>query len=303
MDEEPTPSLFAPKQWPVWIVLGILWLIAVLVPYGMAKTIGKGMGWLVYKLAKRRRIITRVNLDICFPELTPEQRETLTREHFEAMGIALIMTGFSWWASDRKLAPLYHPEGREQLEAELKKGKGAILLGHHFTDMEIVGRMAAKYTPISVIYRQHENPVIEWASRKSREKRFAGAISHHDMRAMIRTLKRGGAVWYAPDQAYRGPNSTIVPFFGEPASTHTGTSALARISKSPVIMVYGHRQPDNNGYRVIAKPPLKEFPTKDATADAARINREYEAIIREAPEQYFWSHRRFKKRDGMADPY
>ena len=296
--------LYAPRHWPVWAALGLFWLATALPPYGAVQAMGRWIGRAAYRIGGRRRHITRVNLALCFPELTEEQRERLTRDHFEAMGIALMMTGFAWWASDRKVERLYHPEGREHVDRALAAGGGAILLGHHFTDMEIVGRMAARHNPIAVVYREHNHPVLEWAFRRNREKRFAAAISHEDIRSMIKALRKQGiAVWYAPDQAYNGPHSALVPFFGVPAATHTGTSAIARLSKAPVILVHGHRLPGNAGYRVVAQPPLEGFPSDDPAADAARINALYEQTIRQAPEQYLWSHRRFKKRKGLADPY
>ena len=295
--------LYAPSHWPSWLVLGLMWLIATLLSYGMAQRLGRLIGGAAYRLAKRRRHIARVNLKLCFPDYSDKEIDDLNRRHFEAMGIGLVMTAFGWWASDRKLEPLCHFAGLHHLEKAFAEGKGVLMVGHHFTDMEIVGSMAARRHPIAVVYRQHENPVLEWALARQRRRLFADAISHKDVRKMVRTLKNNIGLWYPPDQAYSGQHSAVVPFFGVPAATHTGTSTLARLSKAPVIMVYGHRLPGNAGYRVEASAPLGNFPTDDAAADAARINLEIETIIRKAPEQYFWSHRRFKRRRGLADPY
>jgi len=281
----------------------MMWLIARLMPYPMALALGRGFGRLAYRLAKRRRHIAEVNLRLCLPELTPAQTDDLNRRHFEAMGIGLVMTAFSWWASDRKVEPLYHPEGREHVDQALSSGKGVLLVGYHFTDMELVGRMAARHNPIAVVYRKHENPVIEWALARQRKRRFADAIPHRDVRRMVRTMKSNIGLWFSPDQAYNSQHSVLAPFFGVAAATHTSASVLARLGKAPVIMAYGHRLPGNQGYRVVAKPPLEAFPSSDPVIDAGRINAEIEIAIREAPEQYFWSHRRFKKRRGMKDPY
>ena len=304
MSNDQPSSLYAPRHWPMWFALGLFWVFTALPPYGMVLTMGRWIGRSAYRIAGRRRHITRVNLELCFPELDPEEREKRVHAHFEAMGIALMMTGFAWWASDRKVDKLYHPEGETYVDEALAGGKGVILLGHHFTDMEIVGRMAARHSPIAVVYRVHNNPVMEWAFRRNRERRFAGAISHEDIRGMLKALRKQKiAVWYAPDQAYNGPNSVLVPFFGVPAATHTGTSAIARISKAPVILVHGHRLPGTAGYQVKARPPLEGFPSGDPAADTTRLSRLFEEAIRQAPEQYLWTHRRFKKRKGMQDPY
>jgi KDO2-lipid IV(A) lauroyltransferase len=153
------------------------------------------------------------------------------------------------------------------------------------------------------MYRPHENPVIEEAFQRNREKRFSAAIPRGDMRQVIKTLKQNQAVWYAPDQSYSDPNSALVPFFDVPASTNLGTSRLAKVSGAPVLPFFGFRLPGSRGYRLVIHPPLDEFPGDDLAADAARINAIIEAAVREAPEQYFWVHRRFKNRPGLADPY
>jgi KDO2-lipid IV(A) lauroyltransferase len=153
------------------------------------------------------------------------------------------------------------------------------------------------------MYRRHENPVIEQAFSKNRQHRFTAAIPRDDIRLMVRTLRNNHAVWYAPDQSFRGTNSALVPFFGIPAATNTGTSRLAKVARAPVLLFVGYRLPGKAGYRLVIQPPLADFPTDDPPADAARINGLIEQAIRQAPEQYLWIHRRFKKREGLADPY
>jgi KDO2-lipid IV(A) lauroyltransferase len=153
------------------------------------------------------------------------------------------------------------------------------------------------------MYRRHENPVIEQAFSKNRQHRFITAIPRNDIRMMVRTLRQNHAVWYAPDQSFKGPNSALVPFFAVPAATNTGTSRLAKVAGSPVLLFVGYRLPGGQGYRLVIQPPLADFPTDDPPADAARINGLIEQAVRLAPEQYLWIHRRFKKRPGLADPY
>ncbi|MCU7859143.1 MAG: lipid A biosynthesis acyltransferase, partial [Candidatus Thiodiazotropha sp. (ex Lucinoma kastoroae)] len=144
---------------------------------------------------------------------------------------------------------------------------------------------------------------IEWAFNRNRRQRFEAAIPRNDIRQVVRTLKQGLPVWYAPDQSFKGPNSTLAPFFGEPAGTNTATSRLAKISRAQVILFSGIRKMDNSGYRLIIHPPLADFPTEDTHLDATRINGLIEKAIAYAPAQYLWIHRRFKKRKVIPDPY
>jgi KDO2-lipid IV(A) lauroyltransferase len=255
------------------------------------------------RLSERRRHIAETNLALCFPDQREAERADLLVRHFESLGVGLLTTGMAWWSSDRRLRSLVTIEGLEHLQQAMAQGKGAILLSAHFSDLEMSGRLLSLFHPFAVMYRPHENPVIEQAFRRNRELRFSAAITRGDMRQVLKTLKQNQAVWYAPDQSYSDPNSALVPFFNVPASTNLGTSRLAKVSGAPVLPFFGYRLPGNQGYRLVIQPSLAGFPSDDVAADTARINRIIEDAVREAPEQYFWIHRRFKNRPGLPDPY
>lgn len=291
------------RYWPTHIGLGLLWLICHGLPYTAIVRLGKWLGRLVMRVSGRRRHIAETNLTLCFPEQSQEERSELLARHFESLGVGLLTTGMAWWSSDRRLRSLAEIEGLEHLQQVIAMGKGAILLSAHFSDLEMSGRLLSLFHPFAVMYRTHENPVIEQAFRRNRELRFSAAISRGDVRQMIKTLKRNQAVWYAPDQSYSDPNSTLAPFFDVPASTNLGTSRLAKVSGAPVVPFFGYRLAGSQGYRLVILPPLADFPSDDVAADTARINKVIEAAVREAPEQYFWVHRRFKNRPGLPDPY
>ena len=154
-------------------------------------------------------------------------------------------------------------------------------------------------------YRQHANPVYDWIQRSARERfnRNNTVIERRDVRTMIRQLKKGRPIWYAPDQDYGASHSVFVPFFGVPAATITATSQLSRLGKAKVIPFTCLRKPEG-GYHYKVSPPLENFPSSDETQDALRINHIVEQSVMMAPEQYLWVHRRFKTRpDGEPDLY
>jgi KDO2-lipid IV(A) lauroyltransferase len=296
-------AAYSPVIWPSWFALGLLWLVGRLLPYRPALFLGRILGRLIYRLSARRRHIARINLGICFPELSEVQREQRLREHFDSLGIGMLMIGFAWWASEEKLRPLVEIEGFEHLQQSLTKGRGVILLSAHFTDLEMTARLISLYHKIAVMYRPHENPAIEWAFSRNRQRNFEAAIPRNEIRQVVRTLKQNLPVWYAPDQSFKGRNSTLAPFFGEPAGTNTATSRLAKISGADVILFAAYRKQDGTGYRLLLHPPLQEFPSEDLQQDATRINGLMEQAIAYAPAQYLWIHRRFKKRKVIPDPY
>jgi KDO2-lipid IV(A) lauroyltransferase len=293
----------SPYLWPSWLGLFLLWFCGRFLSYPVVLGMGRKLGRLIYLLGRRRRRIAETNLRICFPEKNDAEREQLLRDHFESLGIGLLLTGFAWWASEDKLRPLVKVEGLEHLEAGVKQGRGVIVLGSHFTDLELSGRLFVLFHPVAVMYRQHENPVIERAYSRNKQRNFTAVIPRDDIRQTLRILKKNQPIWYAVDQSFKGPNSILAPFFNEPASTNTATSRLAKVSKAPVLMYSCYRLPGREGFRLVFSPPLADFPTDDPEADATRINAMVEDAIRIAPEQYLWIHRRFKKRKVLPDPY
>jgi KDO2-lipid IV(A) lauroyltransferase len=272
------------------IRLPIPWL------FGIARPLGR----LFMHLGERRARIARINIGLCFPELGPAEQEALVRRHFEAAAIGLFELALGWWAPRERLMPLAEVRGLEHLTTALARGKGVILVSAHFTTLEIGGRLLAETAPdlpLKAMYRPNENPVLEQQIRGNREARFGEPIKRDDIRNLIRALRRGEGVWYASDQNYGHQHSVFVPFFGVPAATNTATSRIARSTGATVVPFFTRRLPDGR-YEQTIEPALADFPSDDPAHDATRINRLIERWVRQAPEQYFWMHRRFKDRPG-----
>ena len=284
---------YHPAYWGIWLFLAFL-RVVVLLPYSTQLAVGRMLGHAMWHLAGPRRRITRVNLKICFPELGPEQRRDLARAHFESLGIAFVETAVCWWADAARLEPLLTIRGLEHLQGALAEGRGALLLSAHFTTLEIGGRLLGLRARFHPMYKRSRNPVIERFMRGRREFHFGRTIPMDDVRALLKSLKANVPVWYAPDQGFTGKGYLLVPFFGVPAPTNPATSRIAKLSQAPVLFFATRRLPGSAGYELTIQPPLAGFPSDDAAADAARINRLIEAEVRGCPEQYLWVHNRFK---------
>jgi len=291
-------ALLMPRYWLTWFGLGILWLITRL-PYAWQLWAGRQLGRIAYRLAKRRRNIAAINLDLCFPELSKSERQYLLKQHFESLGIGLLEMVIAWWVADKRLIDLGQLDGLEHLEAALTRGKGVILLSAHFTPLEMGSRFLTQKVKIHGAYRPHENPVIEFFMKRSREAHAEKAISRDAIRQMIRSLKQNKPVWFAVDQNFGHKNSVFAKFFNIPAATNTATARLAKMTGASVVPFFVRRLPNAQGYQVILQPALENFPTGDNIVDAETVNYLIEQQARQAPEQYLWAHRRFKDRpDG-----
>ncbi len=288
-------QLLTPRYWLLWIGIGIFWSLIHL-PNSWKLAVGRLIGRITYHLAARRRKIAITNLKLCFPNLTDKQRHNILYQHFESLGMGLLEMLSAWWLKDTRLKPLEHIEGLEYLNSGLEHGKGVILLSAHFTSFELGSRFLTMHTIIHGVYRPHENPLIEYFMKKSREGKAEKAIPRDNIRGMLRSLKQNKPVWLATDQNFGHKNSVFVDFFGIPAATNIAIPRLAKMSNAVIIPFFTQRLKDNQGYKVILQPALENFPSGDDVQDALLINKLIETQIKQAPEQYLWVHRRFKDR-------
>lgn len=297
------PSRFlAPRYWPTWLGLGLIRVGGAL-PYRWQLRLARLIGNLVYRLARRRRRVAQINVDLCLPELPPEERARLVRESFVSSAMAIFEMGLAWWADDEYLRGLHRAEGLEHLEAALAAGKGVILLGGHYTTIELSGRLMGLHRrDVYPVYKHARNPLYDAAVTAGRLRVYAGILNNLDLRALVRVLKRGEVVWYAPDQDFGRERSVFAPFFGVPTATLTTTARLARLSGAPVLPFYSERLPGEAGYVIRVGAPLADFPSGDDVQDATAINGAIEEQVRRTPEQYLWLHKRFKTRPPGEPP-
>lgn len=281
--------------------MGLGWLLAKL-PYRLQMGIGRRMGDLAFHLIRERRHVADVNLRLCFPELGEQARRDLLRAHFRSVGMGAMETTICWWGKTETIESLAHIEGLEHLEAAAARGRGIILLSAHFTSLELGVRMAKR--PLrelgyvtTAMYKAPHDPVVDQVMRMRREAHIGGSsIRDDDVKGLLKALRRRDAVWYAADQKAPRRLGTIVDFFGQPARTHVALSRLARMTKASVVPFFTLRREDGQGYRLIIGPSIHERLGEDETSDAAQINAMIEAVVREAPDQYFWLHQRFKRK-------
>lgn len=290
---KPLSSYRAPRYWPTWVGMGLLRLVCWL-PHNAALATGRAFGQLAYRLGGSRIAVVRRNIELCFPDITPDEQADLTREHFKSLGMMLIEMGLGRWASDAHLASLTDMVGVEHLHNAIEKGQGVILLSAHFTTLEISGRvLALNSPPFDAVFRKNRSDFVTELQRTGRERAAHDTIEKRDIKKMVRSLRAGRPVWYAPDQSYNRKGAEVIEFFGVPAMQTTATSALARLGRATTIPFFPRRLP-NGRYEMRLLPPFENFPSDDPVADTKQYNAVLEEHIRLCPEQYFWIHRKFK---------
>lgn len=290
------PNSFAhPRYWLTWLAIAAMHLAAWL-PWRLKLLVGKGIGLLALRFVPRRRHITETNIRLCFPELDERQQRRLVRKTFIANGIGLLETATGWCRDPEHLRHRVTFQGqahRARLQAE---GKGALILGIHFSTLDLGAALHALYFRADAVQRPHDNPLFDRFMSRARAPYFDAILDRYDLRGVVRRIKAGHGVWYSPDQDFGRDASVFAPFFGVQTATVKMTARIARMTGAPVIPLIFHRNADNRTYTLEYLPPLENFPSGDDVADASQVNAIIEAAIRKHPEQYLWLHRRFKTR-------
>ena len=284
-------------------LLATLWVLHWL-PLGLQAWLGRGLGRLLFATAGTRRRIALRNLALWFPEQTNAQHELLARAHFLWLGRSILERGLLWYGSPQRLRRLIHVEGDVHL-AE-RSDQPVMWLVPHFMALDVAGAsvlLFQKRKGIS-IYQTQSNPVMDAAIRRGRLRLGNAEIFPRDdsAKALLRAIRRGDAFFNLPDMDFGERDAAFVPFFGTLAATLLAPSRLARALGMIVQPVVAETLPGGQGYRVRFLAPWTSFPSDDALADTAAMNRWIETEIRANPAQYLWVHKRFKTRPAGEPP-
>ena len=279
----------------------LLWLLHLL-PLGALAAFGSAIGRLAYWLVPERRMVARINLAKCFPQMPEPERERIAREHFRWFCRSVVERSVWWWGSRERIRRLVRVEGEEHLAA--LDGRGAVLLAPHFVGLDAVMRLAMQY-PMASTYSHQKNRVLD-ETIYNRRTRFGGGLfsRQETLRPAIRAIRAGALYYYLPDMDFGRKGTVFVPFFGVQAATAVGLAYISRLARAPVLPCVTRMLPGGEGYVMRIYPPWGDFPSGDDAADARRMMAFIEERVLEMPEQYFWLHKRFKTRpEGEARFY
>ncbi|RRN01026.1 Kdo(2)-lipid IV(A) acyltransferase [Bibersteinia trehalosi] len=285
-----------PKFWGLWLGLGLFRLMLCL-PYPVLVKIGLGLGKLFGSLGfgKKRIRIAKKNLELCFPEYSEAQIQQILAKNIQSVGMAIIETGMAWFWSDKRILKWSKIEGLEHLKNP-PQGTGIIFVGVHFLTLELGARIVGLHHQGIGVYRPNDNPLLDWIQFRGRVRSNKAMLDRKDLRGMIKVLRAGETIWYAPDHDYGRKNSVYVPFFAFPtACTTAGTRMLLRSAPNSIVVPFTPmRNEDFSGYTVKISPMVDFSDCDDEISTATKMNKVVEQEIMQAQSQYMWLHRRFK---------
>lgn len=259
----------------------------------------RAMGWLIgqalYLLAAPRRRVALRNLELCFPEFTEAQRRQWARESF--VGFCQTWLDRSWlWFAPRETVL-----ARVKLQGALDELLGdtpTIIFAPHFYGMDAGGSALTLHTDraFTSIFTPQPDPAVDVWIRNGRQ-RFGNVrmLNRGDgVKPILSGLRKGGLLYLLPDMDFGRNDSLFVPFYGVTAATVPSLSRFARLGRAKVISMVTRITP--TGYLAEISPAWPGYPTEDAEADTALMNRHLQSYIDVSPGQYYWVHKRFKTR-------
>jgi len=285
------------------LLLALMWLLHWL-PLPILGRFGVAVGSLLFIAMPSRRKIALTNLRLCMPELTEKERVALARQHFQAYSRSVWERAILWWASEERLNRLIRKV--PAFPGQLIASKPTILLCPHFVCLDVAGAATAMEISASSMYSQQKNAVFDKALRDGRSRfKPSKLFTRQDgIKPILRALRDNLPYFMLPDMDFGEKDAEFVPFFGVPAATLTATARLALAARAQVIPVIATFLPDYQGWKVTYYPPWDDYPGEDITAATRRMNAFIEERVREAPAEYFWTHKRFKTRpEGEASFY
>lgn len=292
-----------PLGWRGRLVYALLGVLAHL-PLVFWRGLGAGIGWVLYWAIPDRRRIADINLQLCFPEWSAQQRRHVLKLHFRRFVQAVLDRIWLWHGSEALL------RRRLRMVGDVRAFEGdapTILFAPHFVGLDAGGMALSGQLPerdfISIYTPQRSALADRWTRRGRTRFPNARVVWRRDgVKPIISALRRHGLLYLLPDMNFGPQESIFVKFFGQPAATVPSLSRFARLGRAQVVSTMTFMDP--HGYTLHVEGPWKDFPTANVEADTQRMNDYLEGWVRKRPEEYFWVHKRFKTRPpGMASVY
>lgn len=272
-----------------------------LLPLPVLHGLGILLGWAIWLAPSRHSPLLRNNLQ---QSGLTASHPGLLRQAIGETGKALVELAAIWLRPQEKVVQLVRQvSGWEAFEAELKTGKGVVLVAPHVGCFEILNLYIAAHHPLTSMYRPARQEEVDRLMRIGRERGQATLVPTDlsGVKALLGALKRGEAIGVLPDQVASKGDGAWAPFFGRWAYTPTMTVRLIQSTGAATFMVYAERLPRGRGYHIHFEPLSAPLP-KDRGEAAAALNREVERIVRALPAQYMWSYNRYKRPGGVEPP-
>jgi KDO2-lipid IV(A) lauroyltransferase len=278
------------------LIRAALWLLRQVarLPDRWVRRLGHGLGDVLWWLALPRRRIALVNLALCFPQMPEAERRRLARQHFRCFGAGFLECFVFWHEPAERIAGLVRQAGREHFDA--LAGRPLIVLAPHFVGLDAGGVRMLLDSPGAAMFANQKSRALTEVMTRGRTRFLSRGmlLRNQGMRQVVRTVRSGVPFMFSPDMDLGPRDALFLPFFGVPCATVPALARLAQLSGARVLPMITRMA--EHGYETTFLPPWDDFPGDDLEAATRRMNTFIEQCVLAMPEQYLWTHRRFKTR-------
>ncbi|MGC9460101.1 MULTISPECIES: lauroyl-Kdo(2)-lipid IV(A) myristoyltransferase [Vibrio] len=296
-------EFLAPKHWGTWLGL-TFGLPLTLLPNSVRVSIAR---FIARKMCKKQRGSVqkaRINLALCFPEKSEQEREAILEKCLVTAGTFLLGFPAISLRSKKWLERNSSIIGLEYLQDLQKNNQSAILLVPHSWCIDIPAiLLASRGLPVSAMANSQKNPFTDWLMHKQRVQ-YGGRVYDRSggIKPFIKSVKDGYLGYYLPDQDHGPEQSVFVDFFATEKATLPGLGKLAKVSRAKIVPTFASYNIETGKYEIEIKPPLEDL-SGDEYIDARVMNEVVEGFVNPRPEQYMWILKLLKTRRDGNDPY
>jgi KDO2-lipid IV(A) lauroyltransferase len=279
---------YALEALPVYLAYGLFRLM----PLPVASWVGGKLGEFLGSFLGVRRVAHQ-NMALALPEKTTLELKQINKRMWNQLGRTIGEFPHLGTGSFIKRITIH---GSEHVERAREAGRGVIFLSGHFANWE-VAPLAAYIVdmPLHVVYRQTNNPFVEWLVRHVRGRYAAGMHRKGKAaaRGVLRAIAQGEAIGMLTDQ--KENDGISIPFFSHEVMTGRMPAHLAKHYNATILVSRVIRQHESACFTVEIIPWQDAAKDIDNGSFLSAMNKKFEEWICEYPEQWFWLHKRWPK--------
>jgi lauroyl/myristoyl acyltransferase len=283
------------------IILISLWRTLVLLPRWLQLILSSFIGLLFYLIPIKRNKYSKINIDLCFPNKTPEARKDIFKRNVISSGQVFFDTGIAWFWNNKRIKRniSYEINGLSNLLKDQASDKGILLFFKHSLHLELDSRILGMHAEIYGVEREHNSKYFQSIQRKGRLKSMLDVVDRKNTIRFIKWLKDGKTVLYAPDQDYGMKKSNEIKFFNHPAATVSAPFKIIQKTNCKTYFLNSYFKK----HKLFIDIEELTFNDTEEIGFSKNLNSYIEAKIKLNPHEYLWQHRRFKSTLGKNKIY
>ena len=283
------------------IILISLWRALVLLPRWLQLILSSFIGLLFYLIPIKRNKYSKINIDLCFPNKTPEARKDIFKRNVISSGQVFFDTGIAWFWNNKRIKRniSYEINGLSKLLKDQASDKGILLFFKHSLHLELDTRILGMHAEIYGVEREHNSKYFQSIQRKGRLKSMLDVVDRKNTIRFIKWLKDGKTVLYAPDQDYGMKKSNEIKFFNHPAATVSAPFKIIQKTNCKTYFLNSYFKK----HKLFIDIEELTFGDTEEIGFSKNLNSYIEAKIKLNPHEYLWQHRRFKSTLGKNKIY